>query len=65
MNLKTIGFVVGGFAAGAATATAIFYFGVYKRYIPLKDLEHEIADLERKKHELNQQFKDKDRKSVV
>ena len=64
MNLKTIGFVVGGFAAGAATATAIFYFGVYKRYIPLKDLEHEIADLERKKHELNQQFKDNHDKFV-
>lgn len=64
MNLKTIGFVVGGFAAGAATATAVFYFGIYKRYIPLKDLEQEIADLERKKYELNQQFKDNHEKFV-
>lgn len=64
MNLKTIGFVVGGFAAGATTATAVFYFGIYKRYIPLKDLEQEIADLERKKHELNQQFKDNHEKFV-
>ena len=64
MNFRTIGLAAGAFIAGAATATAIFYFGVYKQYIPLKDLEHEIGDLERKKHELNQQFKDNHEKYV-
>lgn len=65
MNLKAMGLVAGGFVAGAATATAIFYFGVYKRYIPLKNLEHEIGNLEQKRHELNKQFKDVHEKYVA
>lgn len=65
MKLKAMGLVAGGFVAGAATATAIFYFGVYKRYIPLKNLEHEIGNLEQKRHELNKQFKDVHEKYVA
>lgn len=65
MNFKAIGLVSGGFVAGAAAATAIFYFGVYRRYIPLKNLEHEIGNLEQKRHELNKQFKDVHEKYVA
>lgn len=64
MNLRTLGLAFGGFVAGAATATSVFYFGVYRRYIPLKNLEQEIADLEHRKHELNQQFKSNHEKFV-
>ncbi len=64
MNLKSYALAIGGFVAGAAAATSLFYFGIYRRYIPLKNLEHEIAELELRKHELNRQFEDNHKKFI-
>lgn len=58
MNKRDILLALGGFVAGSVSATSIFYFGVYRHYIPMKDLEQEISDLQAKRKDLIDQVKE-------
>lgn len=42
---------LGGFLVGSAVTALAGYFGVYRRYIPLRQLEAEIGQLEEERHE--------------
>lgn len=58
MNKRDILLALGGFAAGVATATSVFYFGAYRHYIPMKDLEQEISELQTKRKDLCDQIQE-------
>lgn len=38
-----------GFLAGAVSTAAVGYFAIYKKYVPLRELENEVAELEEKR----------------
>lgn len=50
--MNKLGIFLGGLVSGSAATAAAGYFFVYKKYIPLRELEHSIADLQEEKREL-------------
>lgn len=47
-----------GAVAGAAITAVAGYFGVYRHYIPMRQLEHELDDLRERKVNAEQELKD-------
>lgn len=58
MHKRDILMLAIGLVAGCAATAAAGYFGVYRKYIPLRDLEQEIGELEERKHDLCRQIDD-------
>ena len=56
MNKRDIIMLAIGLVTGCAATAAAGYFGVYRKYIPLHDLEHEIGELEDRKRDLCRQI---------
>lgn len=52
MNKRDIIMLAIGVVAGSAITAAAGYFGIYRRYIPMRDLEQRIGELENRKHQL-------------
>lgn len=56
MNRENLIFAGIGFLAGVAVTTAIGYFGVYRKYIPLHQLEDEVNQLEEQRQSKGRQL---------
>ena len=56
MNKRDIIMLAIGLVTGCAATAAAGYFGVYRKYIPLHDLEREIGELEDRKRDLCRQI---------
>lgn len=50
--MNKLGIFLGGFVSGSVITVSAGYFFVYKKYIPLRELEESIADLENEKRDL-------------
>lgn len=55
---REIIFALGGAVAGFASATALFYFVVYRKYIPMHELEREVGELQSKRKDLCNQIEE-------
>lgn len=56
MNRENLIFAGIGFLAGVAVTTVVGYFGVYRKYIPLRQLEDEVNQLEEQRQSKGRQL---------
>lgn len=56
MNRENLIFAGVGFLAGVAITTVVGYFGVYRKYIPLRQLEDEVNQLEEQRQSKGRQL---------
>lgn len=56
MNRENLIFASIGFLAGVAVTTVVGYFGVYRKYIPLHQLEDEVNQLEEQRQSKGRQL---------